>query len=243
MDPRMIGRKIYFLHIPRAGGSNLYANLTPLGLSPGGKHLNGNPVDQYGDWIPFWYWDEAQQRDFFRGRSLVVNERTLGPFMFSEFTYITCVRAPLAQRQSLFRLWCATQRIAPAAMTADLEQNYARFCRSYPENLLLRMLANRIDQHPVTEVDYARAVLRLDRFNVLLLSQLADDFAALFRHQFAAREPNENDRAYDAQSFPESFVEDMRRANNFDLKLYAAIVSQGVGRSWLNNNPFAAGPG
>ena len=240
MDPRMTGRKIYFLHVPRAGGSNLYSNLAQLGFSPGGKHLNGNPVDQYGDWIPFWYWDEAQQRDFFRGRSLVVNERTAGPFMFPEFTYIVCVRAPLAQRQSLFRLWCATQQIAPSAMTAELALHYGKFCRSYPENLLLRMLANRIDQHPVTEVDYARAILRLDRFNVLLLSQLAEDFAGLFRHPFAAREPNANDHAYDAQTFPDSFADELRRANSFDLKLYAAIVSQGIGRAWLTTNPFAA---
>lgn len=237
ITPRAIGmagrRRLYFLHIPRAGGTNLYANLVRIRFEVKLKHRNGNILDEVGNWLPFWYWDREVQQRFFSQMDLVVNEKTLGPFMFEEFTYLTCFRNPVSQRKSCFLLWAKLTKIPVDALLSDIDLHYRRFCNAFPSNLATRMIANRIDQHGIDETDYARAILRLSRINVLMLDRLAEDFFEFFGFPFEDRMPNTlKGGEYDQVELPDDFVERLSDDSVYDARVYGAVLAGQVGRTW-----------
>lgn len=173
-------KPIYFLHVPRCGGTSIVNNLVLLFGNPHYTHKNGNPITEYGDWYPFWKDSLQAQLDLVGESRFICNERRIGEiFNPSAFRYLVCVRDPVQQRLSIVSYTLGEFynfkdiRDVPSSLIHEVfRDSYNRF----PSNLFTWMLASLADSCAVREYDLKVAIDRLRLFEVLKLDSLESDF-------------------------------------------------------------------
>lgn len=181
-------KPFYFLHVPRSGGTAIFANISKVYGLPTYPHSSGNPILPSGDWLPFWEWTVDQQASLCKGSRYICNERMLGKHFDSNvFHYVISVRDPLYQRMSLISY--ALSEFHGCKDPKNIDNNllekvtldsFARF----PNNILTWMLAAEAYNEKVTENSLELARNRLSQFSILKLSSIAQDFKSIFEHTF-----------------------------------------------------------
>ena len=87
--------KIYYLHIPKSGGSSAFHSLKNE-YKFKNNILNGNWIDEYKKRIRFWELEEDEQIKCFEDVDILFNENELGDFFYPEkVIYILVLRNPI----------------------------------------------------------------------------------------------------------------------------------------------------
>jgi hypothetical protein len=171
-------KPVYFLHVPRSGGTAIVHNLISLLGKPSYNHKNGNPVTTDGKWIPFWNFTAKEQLELLGSSGFICNERRLGDSFFPDFVkYVICLRDPVQHRLSLVSYALSTnfkeiKQVPPDLIHQTFEESYRRF----PANYITWMLASKSVFRNVTDLGLEVALERLSHFFILRLDNIAEDF-------------------------------------------------------------------
>jgi hypothetical protein len=87
---------IYFLHIPRTGGTSVFQSLKKFtNLKFPLKNINGQAIDKHNKLIKYWNFNYFKQLKFIKRYDLIINEEYLGrKFYPTKFCYFTVLRDP-----------------------------------------------------------------------------------------------------------------------------------------------------
>ena len=182
---RRAPRPIYFLHVPRSGGTSAFECLRRwLRFKPG--VINGNWVDEAERRIPFWSWSRARQLDALRDVDVVFNEDQLGDEFYPEHAdYTVVLRDPIdvvlsVLQNEFFRLHQVDRAAPKARWFSDFERHLEARLDAF-ENYVLRFFSGRdLDRSALVAVFESR----IAHFEVIDFDDLAPQFDALFRRRY-----------------------------------------------------------
>ncbi len=220
-------KKFYFLHIPRSGGTNIVANLKRQFGDIPFPNINGNVIDPHGDWIPFWTWNKEMQERFFELLPFIKNERTIGHYFNpNKYNYILPLRPVLDHRLALFGYWCELREKSERIIenTDIMMCEYEIFLKDFPENIVTRYVANRIDCFPLGRYDFDEALERLKFINILNWDTLSEDFKKMTGSNLEMIDLHSRTKfQFEKVDWPDELIDRVNNGNSIDQKVFDSL--------------------
>lgn len=233
-------KTIYYLHIPKAGGST-FVKMATHNADPFVPNRNGNPVFPTGDLVRFWEWSEQTQLRFLTAgpHTFVANETGLGatPPRSDRIAYVTILRDPLDRTLSGYRHLRSLGYEKQRSFSAFVRAVDARRPRRH--NAMVRMLAGVPIERSVGHGDLTLAMERLARFDVVLtLDAFGSELRQMRRYGWRQLSPRRfrrgthtnSDTRAELRDDPEGFAI-LKELEKYDLELWTTWRKRAGGRA------------